>query len=288
VIDITIPVKKLYGILCARSNSQRAYLQMLARCRRVEDPRIEVLNDPILKVNNNYNFWRYDEVLELNRNNVEHTSPEFFADGDYLMLSDNDRNKRRKNISIYNRVEKLNKSPSIYINYRKMLVQGKGMDSEIEEGEEGAPSVSKPKNYRVAAIMEAPDIDHDRVRGPSAKKSMGRRRSRRTYQVRQALLAEATCARRSWSEAVLKAHLYRPGLFWNFLSLIDMRNYTKQDNLSSAKHVREGCTSAQKLLEGLGFASPMDARGEGPRGVPHELLHEHLRGAPLPEQEADQ
>jgi hypothetical protein len=66
-VDITLPVKKLYGALCSRSNSQRAYLQMLARCRRVEESRIDILNDSSLKVNNNYNFWRYDEVLELNK-----------------------------------------------------------------------------------------------------------------------------------------------------------------------------------------------------------------------------
>jgi hypothetical protein len=53
--------------------------------------------------------------------------------------------------------------------------------------------------------------------------------------------------------------MYKQGLFWNFLSLIDMRNYIKQDNLSSAKHV-EKVGLMQKLLEGLGFASPMDAR----------------------------
>jgi hypothetical protein len=69
-VDITAPVKKVYGILCNRSNSQRALLQMMARCRKVEDPRRDVLNDPRLKVNNNFRFWNYREVLELNRQTV--------------------------------------------------------------------------------------------------------------------------------------------------------------------------------------------------------------------------
>jgi hypothetical protein len=55
-VDITIPVKKVYGVICGMSNSQRAYLQMLARCRNVEDPEICVLNDSKLKVNDNFNF----------------------------------------------------------------------------------------------------------------------------------------------------------------------------------------------------------------------------------------
>ena len=55
-VDITISVKKLDGVLPSKSNSQRAYMQMLARCRNVEDSAIDVCNDPVLKVNSNHNF----------------------------------------------------------------------------------------------------------------------------------------------------------------------------------------------------------------------------------------
>ena len=44
-VDITIKVKKLYGVLSCKSNSQRAFLQMLGRSRNVEDGRMEILND---------------------------------------------------------------------------------------------------------------------------------------------------------------------------------------------------------------------------------------------------
>ena len=37
-VDITVNVKKVYGMLCSKSNSQRAFLQMINRCRCVEDP----------------------------------------------------------------------------------------------------------------------------------------------------------------------------------------------------------------------------------------------------------
>ena len=55
-VDISIPVKKIDGLLCSMSNSQRAYMQMLARCIKVEDGEIEICNDRMLKVNNNHNF----------------------------------------------------------------------------------------------------------------------------------------------------------------------------------------------------------------------------------------
>jgi hypothetical protein len=106
--------------------------------------------------------------------------------------------------------------------------------------------------------MEAPDIDHDEYEDLSAKKKHGKTTTEENYK----------CERHFWQsfldtkeldEDVVKAHMFQPGLFRNFLSLIDMRNYIKQDNLSSAKHV-ERVGLMQKLLEGLGFASPMDAR----------------------------
>ena len=61
-VDITIPVKKIYGILCSKGNGPRAYCQMLARCRNVEVDRIDVLSDPMLKINENHNFWTFKEV----------------------------------------------------------------------------------------------------------------------------------------------------------------------------------------------------------------------------------
>ncbi|MFM7978225.1 MAG: hypothetical protein ACKPKO_02825, partial [Candidatus Fonsibacter sp.] len=44
-VDITVKVKKVYGLLSSSSNSQRAFLQMINRCRRVEDPKMDFLND---------------------------------------------------------------------------------------------------------------------------------------------------------------------------------------------------------------------------------------------------
>ena len=47
---------KIYGILCVNSTSQRSYLQMLARIRKVKNNKIIILNDVLFKNNivNNY------------------------------------------------------------------------------------------------------------------------------------------------------------------------------------------------------------------------------------------
>ena len=76
-MDITDKLKKVYGMLSSSSNLQRAFLQMINRCRCVEDPSMDLLNDGRLNINSNYNFWKYAEVLELNKHTVANTRPVF-------------------------------------------------------------------------------------------------------------------------------------------------------------------------------------------------------------------
>ena len=63
-------------------------------------------------------------------------------------------------------------------------------------------------------------------------------------------------------ENILKSFLYNTRLLNNFLSLIDMRNYNKQDNLSSTKH-QEKVELVNQLLFGLGFSSAVDDAAVG-------------------------
>jgi hypothetical protein len=56
---------------------------------------------------------------------------------------------------------------------------------------------------------------------------------------------------------LLKEFLYDNNPLDNFLSLIDIRNHDRRDNLRSAKHV-ERTEMVKKLLNGLGFASAVD------------------------------
>ena len=230
---------------------------MLARCRNVENPRIDLLNDPILKINSNFNFWKFDEVMELNKHTVQHTSPEFLINGNYLELADNERNQRRKMISIYNTVEKLNKHSSIFINYLRVLATAKGMGFEIQGLEENdKPTIAKPTNYKVSAVLEAPEINSDEFEDLSAKKKQGKTTTEQNFKVEKHFW-QRFLATKELDEAVLKAFMFEPAMFKNFLSLIDLKNYDRQDNLRSAKHL-EKVELVKSLLFGLGFASAVD------------------------------
>ena len=77
--DITIPMKKLYGVLSGLSKPQRPFMRMLARCRKVEDQTVNVLNDQIKPMNNHHHFWTFRDEFET-RNPIHHGQP-FTVDG---------------------------------------------------------------------------------------------------------------------------------------------------------------------------------------------------------------
>ena len=63
----------------------------------------------------------------------------------------------RKNISVFNEVERLNKHPSLFVNYLKQLARSKGISFDIDEApyetEEETPSRinSKGRNDQLQA-----------------------------------------------------------------------------------------------------------------------------------------
>ena len=134
---------------------------------------MDILNDVRFKVNNNYNFWKYKEVLELNLEAVQQ-GLQWTVHGDEMRLSST-IDQRRKNISVFNHVEKLNMHPSLFVNYLKTLVIAKGMTFEMDRQatEEAEPTLltattkAKPvsfqdrkTNYKIDKTVEAKDLTH--------------------------------------------------------------------------------------------------------------------------------
>jgi hypothetical protein len=255
-VDITVKVEKVYGFICSRSNSPRAFLQMLARCRNVVDPNISILRDSSLKINKNFNFWKFDEVMELNRLTVENTKPELVINGDYLQCSENNRNARRKTVSIYNEVEKLNKNPSVFINFLRVLASGKGMGFNIIGNPEDKPKVSRAGSYKVSCTLEAEDIDAERYEELSLLRKAGKTTTEENYMIDKHFYQNHLLLKHL-DKNILKEFMFNPSLLKNFTSLVDVKNHEEQDNLKSAKLLKQ-VELLSKLVEGLGFASPVD------------------------------
>ena len=259
-VDITVKVKKVYGILSTMSNSQRAFLQMINRCRCVEEPRMDFLKGDGLHINSNYNFWRYSEVLELNRHTVDTTRAEFIIEDGELMLEESALSKQRKSISVYNTVERLNKHPSVFINYLRVLAEGKGIKFQIQsppEEQKGQPKKKKTKKQaKVEEIMTAKDLTDDEYEELSLKKKMGKTTTEENLQ----------CEKRYWQrelltsdlkEEILQNFIYGQNPLRNFLSLVDLENHEAEDNLRSDKQI-EKVKVVKRLLELLGWEHARD------------------------------
>ncbi|MFM7983286.1 MAG: hypothetical protein ACKPKO_28590, partial [Candidatus Fonsibacter sp.] len=77
---------------------------------------MDFLHGEGIRTNSNYNFWTYFEVLELNQHTVANTRPEFLIEDGRMRVAENDANAKRKSISVFNTVDRLNKYPSVFIN----------------------------------------------------------------------------------------------------------------------------------------------------------------------------
>ena len=221
----------------------------------MQDGEIPVLNDMQFKINSNYNFWKFKEVEELNREKVSSNGGlEFEVNGDEITLTE--RDAKRKTISIYNTVEKLNKHPSVFINYLRVLARGKGYGFEIdEEIEEGSGEKGEKANSKIVNTMEAKEIDEDEYETLRRKRKAGKTTSEENFAIEKHYWQKFFVSQ-ELDEKLLKHYMY-DNVFNNFLGLIDLENHRKADTLESQRFV-ERVGLVRELLTGLGFTSPLD------------------------------
>ena len=156
-VDITIPIKKKYGVMSAQSNSQKYFLQMIARCRMVEEPVINVLSDRVVAINENHNFWTYKDVYETNRHIIH--KPTYSIEYGKLTMSEG-VDERRTIVPVFNKVDRLSKHPAVYLNFLKLLVERKGMPFTVDKEslpEDSAYKSSKDHatDYNMELILNA-------------------------------------------------------------------------------------------------------------------------------------
>ena len=102
----------------------RALTQMIARCRKVGDQTIIVLNNQMVQINDNHNFWTFRDEYATNKSTI-HGQP-FTAEWGRLKLGSS-HDERQKILSIRNTVAMLYKHPSLYLNLLKLLEESKCM-----------------------------------------------------------------------------------------------------------------------------------------------------------------
>ena len=212
-----------------------------------------------LDINSNYNFWKYSEVLELNRMTVDTTRAEFLVEDGELRLEESTLSKQRKNISVYNTVETLNKHPSIFINYLRVLATAKGIKFQIQAVPEEKGQAKKKKtkkNVKIEQILTAKDLTLEEYEELSLKKKMGKTTTQENLQVEKRFWQNYFLTS-DLKEEILQNFVYDQNPFNNFLALIDLKNHYAEDNIKSDKQL-ERVKVVERLLELLGWEHARD------------------------------
>ncbi len=117
-------IDKIYGILSSKSTSQRAFMQMLSRCRKVKNKEINILlnNLPFYENSCYYTFTETrDYVISIYQKHLKRVN--IMEDGFMKIKYVYDE---YVNNLVYNKQEELNKNSALFVPYLLQLIKNKG------------------------------------------------------------------------------------------------------------------------------------------------------------------
>ena len=168
-----------------------------------------------------------------------------------MRVAENEANAKRKSISVFNAVERLNKHPSVFINYIRVLANAKGMTCNIQhppapepteeetatDDQPATPQKKKTKvESRTISIVGATDLSQEEYDDISQRKKMGKTTTGEHLQADKHYW-QNFCLTNELDESVLKNFLYGTNPLQNYVGLIDAMNHDKEDNLKSEKQL---------------------------------------------------
>ena len=118
---------KIYGILCNSTTSQRSYMQMLSRIRKVNCNELIILNHKMFKLRkNNINYYNYNDISEeIKLYKIFEMKTEYIKrEIDNKLLKINSFDDYSKNY-IYNIIEQKNKESYYFLNKLKDIIESK-------------------------------------------------------------------------------------------------------------------------------------------------------------------
>ena len=154
---------KIYGILCNNTTSQRSYMQMLSRIRKIRCSEITILNDKMFKLReNNINYYNYNDISEeIKLYKIFEMKTEYIK-RDNKLLKINSFDNYSKNY-IYNVIEQKNKESYYFLNKLKDIIESKnGIFNFIKKTElKNIIKIDKPTNKLYELIINSNDINHE-------------------------------------------------------------------------------------------------------------------------------
>jgi hypothetical protein len=189
---------------------------------------------------------------------VDNVRVEFVIEDGEIQFKESALSKHRKSISIYNTVERLNKHPSLFINYLKVLAEAKGIKFEVQPKPEGKTSQKKKTKAtaKVDRILDARDLEPEEYDELRRKKKLGKTTTKENAEVEK-FFWQQRFSTNELNGDILKNFIYGNDPFRNFLALVDVQNHWTEDNIRSEKFL-EQVSLVNKLLEHLGWQSCRD------------------------------
>lgn len=246
--------KKLYGIICLGSTTQRAFCQMLSRVRKFEEDTITILNVNFqLKINdiNDNNRYYYDEVKNSMINLDVIKMKEVINNG-----------KIKKELDLYdsnyifNKIEFMYKNDYYFLAHLRDIVISKGHTFELDQTEYKKKKKEKDKEKSEDILLSIPNIN------------------RMEYE--QLLSKQAECQASELDKLKIKKYVFMKSLgvddlnqelindydfstIKKYVGLMNIENITKSSSNHYVEEVKR-VEIIQKLINDLGFKNMYDRK----------------------------
>jgi hypothetical protein len=246
---------KIYGIVCGRSTSQRAFVQMLSRVRKINCDTITILNiSYTFKINtlNSNNMYSYTEVKQSLLSLGVISMTEIIKDGVIKrQLSLYDTNH------IHNKIEELYKHEYYFLAYLKHLLESKGHTFT------NLDNMTKPKKKEINdddndiidnILMSVKDIDKLEYEKLIFKQKQSQATAEDKIQIKKYVFKKCL------GVDTLSNELIENYDFWtisNYISLIDTDNIRKTTDAHYKEKFKK-CELITKLINDIGFKNMYD------------------------------
>jgi len=255
-IDIKGIFNKLYCVVCGGSTSPRAFLQMTARIRHLNDNSINILNNT-LKINDCRNFWTFDETLNLLELTTEKT-------GKIKTISRNSNNKLIEtfkqspysNTYTFNKMEQLNNNTFYFMKLLLLYCERKGIKIIMNEDQE--PSKIKfDKVEYLEKIISSDNIDETEEQEIENKvKSRTATRHEKLKLIKQYYLKCLGVER--LSSDILNTYYGRTDSIYTFINLIDDTKLKEKAKTNSYNTQFYKLQLIKQMIKDIGYKNCFD------------------------------
>jgi hypothetical protein len=272
-VNFDIPhFNKVFGILSNNSTSQRSFLQMMNRIRKITDNEHIILNDNIFKMNEIKNYVTFYDAKEAVKelNGFKMSTVYKTIDNKRVKIVDFDD---YTNNYIYNKVEEYNKLPYYFLPILKGMVEHKGHEFKYNISDVITSNVTKQDKNN--------DDDNDLLKGKTVnelydellscklikaleygKLCRYKEQNKATREDKIKMKKYEFCRLLGLDELnseLIKTFYYGKHLMYNFINLIDDDNYRKTHDAQNIIYF-EKLEFVHYLVKELGFINIFDSK----------------------------